>query len=244
MGVASLEGSRVSVPAREVRLDLRAAASPRSRSARLRGRRAAVLLLTGALLAQAFAALLPVAAIAAPADQGITAPVAPAAPIPAVTVALDLGKTGSAYTGFNSSRQLAQPAEPHDGRARPTGASGAGRNDRPGRRRPQDGWHRQSARLTDINPLVPPLRALGPLGLNVGIGLFAEPFSFAWSNGTNAPPLPRRPGRASSTTTRPRASSPGDGFSFSVPTTTSPRSSRSGCRPTTAPAASRRRSAA
>ena len=41
----------------------------------------------------------------------------------------------------------------------------------------------QSA-LTDVNPPVQPLRALGPLNLNVGIGPFAEPFSFSWSNGT------------------------------------------------------------
>jgi hypothetical protein len=122
VGVANLEGFRVSVPAREVRLDLRAAASPRSRSAHSRGRRAAVLLLTGALLAQAVSALIPVAAIAAPVDQGITAPVAPAAPTPQITIAPVDGQDRRRYTGFNTS---ATSPNPRSGPARPAGGLGS-----------------------------------------------------------------------------------------------------------------------
>ena len=82
---------------------------PAPRTRHQLGRRAGVLLLTAALLAQAVAALIPVAAIASSVDQGVTAPVAPAAPTPSVSVALDPGTTSGTYTGFNASATSPNP---------------------------------------------------------------------------------------------------------------------------------------
>ena len=179
-------------------------------------RRAPAYLFLVVLVAQTLLQLTPVALATQSKTAGARA-VVPSAPAQ-VTVSLDAGLTGAAYTGFNSS-----PTHPNAQNLTAAGTTdwriwGENSTSLAGDDRKVGGAGISDLTNIDFDPSIP-LRSLGNLGLTVDNGPSTVPFSFAWSNGT--PVASASVAKAGLQHNNFLSSlEPGYGFSFTVPATT------------------------
>ena len=155
----------------------------------------------------------PVAAGAVEVSAEVTSP-------PKLALAIDDGKSGSSYVGFNSSAVSPNPQDLTAAGATDWRIWGRTTTSLSGDDRKSGGSGISDLTNVDPAPSIA-LRALGPLALGVGTGASTTPFSFTWANGTTA---------ASVATTKAGlqhnnnadSKAPGYGFSFTVPTSISP----------------------
>ena len=134
-----------------------------------------------------------------------------------VAVTVDAGVNSPTYQGFNAS-----PTSPN-----PQNLTAAGTTDwriwgRGLLSTLGDDDHRSGgtgiSALTDIDPQGQLLRGLGAIGLGVGYGPSTVPFSFSWTNGSNALSATAIEAGLQHNNIL-SATTPGAGFSFSVPAT-------------------------